>query len=222
MTFRGNHLIRLAVALLLIGSVSANCSMLSGMRKAPRQHWWEFWKPKKPQTTDLYYPDNPADLPGPAPSAVAGEAQPGVDSVLPIEPPSTLPSAEVPASIPEVSPVRRAPAGMVNELRTIHFDFDSSQLTDPARQTLDNDSQFLLEHPEVRVQIAGHCDERGTQEYNMSLGQRRADAAREYLVRKGVPPTQMTVISYGEDRPAAVGHDEAAWQQNRRAEFQIY
>ena len=86
-----------------------------------------------------------------------------------------------------------------------------------ARAILDSQAQWLQRYPNVRITIEGHCDERGTREYNLALGDRRANAAKNYLAARGVSPERMNVISYGKERPAALGSDEAAWAQNRRA-----
>jgi len=101
---------------------------------------------------------------------------------------------------------------------TILFDFDSSQISDYARTVLDRQAAFLKAQPEARIILGGHADERGTREYNLALGERRAAAARDYLVAKGVNSARIRIISYGKERPAAVGSNEAAWRLNRRAE----
>ena len=101
---------------------------------------------------------------------------------------------------------------------TILFDFDSAQLTDYAQRVLDRQALFLKARPETRVIIGGHADERGTREYNLALGERRASSARDYLVAKGVNAARIRIISYGKERPASVGSTEAAWRLNRRAQ----
>ncbi len=97
------------------------------------------------------------------------------------------------------------------------FDFDSSVLSAQARQTLEGQAGWLKQYPNVRLVIEGHCDERGTREYNLALGERRAAAAKNYLVALGVDDARLTTISYGKERPFALGHDDDAWSQNRRA-----
>jgi peptidoglycan-associated lipoprotein len=97
------------------------------------------------------------------------------------------------------------------------FAFDSSTIQADQRPILDRQAGWLGRYPDVRVQVEGHTDERGTREYNLALGQRRANAARDVLVAGGVNGARITTISYGKDRPAALGSDEAAWAQNRRA-----
>ncbi len=99
----------------------------------------------------------------------------------------------------------------------VFFDFDSSALRGDARGTLDRQGQWMATNGAVRVTIEGHADERGTREYNLALGQRRANATRDYLLARGVAGARMSTISYGKDRPAVVGSNESAWAQNRRA-----
>jgi peptidoglycan-associated lipoprotein len=99
----------------------------------------------------------------------------------------------------------------------VFYALDSSTLSSEARATLDKQAAWLAQYPQNRVQLAGNCDERGTTEYNLALGQRRANAARDYLVAKGVNSSRITTISYGKDRPSALGSDEQSWSQNRNA-----
>jgi peptidoglycan-associated lipoprotein len=99
----------------------------------------------------------------------------------------------------------------------VFFDLDQSVIRDDARATLDTQAGWLASNKSVNVQIAGDCDERGTEEYNIALGNRRAYAAETYLAAKGVEPARMTTISYGKDRPIASGSTEEAWAQNRNA-----
>ena len=101
---------------------------------------------------------------------------------------------------------------------TVLFDFDSAQLTDYAQRVLDRQAAFMKARPETRVTIGGHADERGTREYNLALGERRASSSRDYLVAKGVNAARIRIVSYGKERPAAVGSSEAAWRLNRRSE----
>lgn len=97
------------------------------------------------------------------------------------------------------------------------FAFDSSTIAADQRPVLERQAGWLGRYPDVRVQVEGHTDERGTREYNLALGQRRANAARDVLVAGGVNGARISTISYGKDRPAALGSDEASWAQNRRA-----
>lgn len=100
---------------------------------------------------------------------------------------------------------------------TINFDFDQYDIDARARQILDSQAQWLTQYPNTRISLEGHADERGTREYNLALGDRRANAAKNYLAARGVSPSRITTISYGKERPIALGSDEASWAQNRRA-----
>lgn len=108
---------------------------------------------------------------------------------------------------------------MVSLRQPIYFDFDRSELKPEAREELTRKAEVLRTYPEISVRIEGHCDERGTVEYNLALGERRAEAARQYLIDLGIDPDRMTTVSYGEERPAVEASNEAAWAQNRRDEF---
>jgi peptidoglycan-associated lipoprotein len=99
----------------------------------------------------------------------------------------------------------------------VFFAFDKSDLTDEAQATLDRQAAWLAKYPQVSLQVAGNCDDRGTEEYNLALGNRRATAAKDYLVAKGVDASRLTTISYGKDKPTAQGDNEQAWAQNRNA-----
>jgi peptidoglycan-associated lipoprotein len=103
----------------------------------------------------------------------------------------------------------------------IHFDFDRSELRDDSRATLDAKIPVLMANPDLAIRVAGHTDERGSVEYNIALGQRRAATAKRYLTERGVAANRIETVSFGEGRPAADGHDENAWAQNRRDEFEI-
>lgn len=99
----------------------------------------------------------------------------------------------------------------------VFYAFNQSTLTAQARATLDRQVAWLDKYPAVKILLAGNCDDRGTEEYNLALGQRRANAARDYLVARGVSPARIGTISYGKDRPVALGDNEQAWAQNRNA-----
>ena len=100
---------------------------------------------------------------------------------------------------------------------TVHFATDSSDIDAEATSILTKQAAWLAKFPNVRVTIEGHCDERGTREYNLALGDRRANAAKNYLASRGINPARISTISYGKERPIALGSDEASWAQNRRA-----
>jgi peptidoglycan-associated lipoprotein len=99
----------------------------------------------------------------------------------------------------------------------VFYVLNSSTLSEEAQATLSKQAAWMAKYPNVTVQVAGNCDDRGTEEYNIALGQRRANAARDFLVAKGVASSRITTISYGKDRPTALGDDEQAWSQNRNA-----
>ena len=121
--------------------------------------------------------------------------------------------------------LRRAREGMesVRSALTapIYFEYDSDALGESARSTLDQKLTILQTNTGVRLRISGHADERGSDEYNLALGQRRAAAAKRYLTQRGIPEAQIEILSFGEERPAASGGDESAFAQNRRDEFEI-
>jgi len=106
-------------------------------------------------------------------------------------------------------------------LKDVFFDFDRYDLSADARGVLRSNADWLKSNPSVRIDIEGHCDERGTNEYNLALGAKRAQAAREYLVSLGIAPGRLTTTSYGEEIPVCQAHSEDCWQQNRRARFVI-
>ena len=100
---------------------------------------------------------------------------------------------------------------------TVNFDLDRYDIDARARSILDSQAQWLVRYPNVPVSLEGHADERGTREYNLALGDRRANATKNYLAARGVNPARITTISYGKERPLALGSDEGSWAQNRRA-----
>jgi peptidoglycan-associated lipoprotein len=106
-------------------------------------------------------------------------------------------------------------------LRTVYFDYDKSNIRPEFQPVLEGIARWLTKMPARQLLVEGHCDERGTDEYNLALGERRALAVRRYLVALGVPAERLHTISYGEEKPADPGHTEAAWAKNRRAEFKV-
>ena len=132
------------------------------------------------------------------------------------------------SATPAAEPIRQAGAqdatAPVQEtaFESIYFDFDKSDLSRDARNVLSKNAEILLKSkPTVKIQVAGNCDERGSAEYNLALGERRAKSAQQYLITLGVAPDRLSIISYGKEKPAVEGNDEAAWAKNRRDEFTI-
>lgn len=146
--------------------------------------------PIEPLTTDL----SDADRPGPETTTGDGLPQMELERLL-FEP------------------------GSRHGLQTVYFDFDSSALRPDAMAILRDNAEKIQQVPGVVIQLAGHCDERGTQEYNLALGERRALAVRQYLIQMGVSGDRMITISYGKEFPAVLGSNEEAWAMNRRVEF---
>lgn len=137
-----------------------------------------------------------------------------IQDPVPFTPPPSEP-AKPPA--PTETPVQQ----IAQNFTRVNFDYDSAALTVSAKQALDENIRLLREHPDVRIKVQGHCDERGTTEYNLSLGDRRASAVRKYLIAAGIAPSRVETISYGEEKPLIPGTGEDVWAQNRRAEFQV-
>ena len=151
---------------------------------------------------------------------------------------ATSQPAEAPAAKPEMkeekvqeAAVKEAPATGTEETKSasqpmvsldnIYFDFDSFVLSATARETLSKNAQLMMKEGSVNVQIAGNCDERGSDEYNLALGEKRAKAAMNYMTTLGVPADRLSTISYGKEKPIDPGHDEAAWAKNRNDQFAI-
>jgi len=126
-------------------------------------------------------------------------------------PPPT--AAPPPTTAPNVSEL------FSQSVQDAYFDTDKSDLRDDARSVLTKDAEFLRSYPQVKVSLEGHCDERGSTEYNLGLGQRRADAAKNFLISLGISADRIQTTSWGKERPFCTDHDESCWQQNRRAHF---
>lgn len=110
------------------------------------------------------------------------------------------------------------PNGILSK-RVVYFGYDSSDVSDEYREMIQAHAGYLANHPQVSITLEGHCDERGTREYNLALGERRARAVRQLMIVQGVSPRQLRIISYGEEKPISMGHDDQSWQQNRRVEI---
>ncbi len=162
-----------------------------------------------PEAPAAPVPAAPAEKPAVQPRA---EAMPA-ETVAPVTPPRPAPA---PVAAPAPAP---APAEAV--LADAFFDFDDYSLRADAKAILAGDAGQLKANPGVRVKIEGHCDERGTSEYNLGLGERRAASARSYLVSLGIDGSRLETISFGKERPFDAGHTEEAWAKNRRAHFVV-
>ena len=112
-------------------------------------------------------------------------------------------------------------SGTAEGLQTVYFAFNSSTLSDSTKETLMQNAQILQEKSNLMIEIEGHADERGGREYNLALGENRANETKNYLVSLGVPAERMTTISFGKEKPIAFGHDEDSWSKNRRSNFVI-
>ena len=155
-------------------------------------------------------------------ATVAPTTPPAAPSPLTGETPVTRPSA------PAETPVQAAPAApgapgvpAASPLKDVFFDFDKSNLRDDQKAALNEDVSWLKANARAKLTLEGHCDERGTAEYNLGLGERRAKAVKDYLVAAGIPADRVATISYGKERPFVLGHDESAWKWNRRGHFVI-
>jgi peptidoglycan-associated lipoprotein len=128
-------------------------------------------------------------------------------------------------SQPEAEAVKESASSLAEKLnaqgvlKRVHFDFDKYDLRPDAIRTLGDDASAMKQYAQFKVRLEGHCDERGTVEYNLALGEKRARAARDYLVSLGTPAQRLSIISYGKERPIDPGHNEEAWAANRRAEL---
>ena len=183
----------LALTFAAIAAVSA-CS-----KKAPETA-------PAPVNTDSIAKARAADSAAQAQAAAAAEAKRKADSI------AAAPAAEAAA---------RAAALRAEMAYTVYFEFDKSALTDSGKKLLDRKIVVMNANPKLQIQIEGHTDERGSSEYNVALGNQRAASVKRYLTQHGIADGRITIISYGEEKPAQNGHDETSWSQNRRAEFVI-
>ncbi len=159
--------------------------------------------------------------PPPPPQPAQPVEQPQPEKVVPEQPPA--PVVEEPKLTEEEIFMKKSLEEMNEEkpLTMIHFDFDKYFIRDDAKPVLEANAAWLKKFPTIAILIEGHCDERGTEEYNMALGDRRAKSTLDYLVSLGISSDKLKTISYGKSQPIASGHDEVSWQMNRRAVFKI-
>lgn len=163
------------------------------------------------------------EITAPAPAEPSAE---GASSAAPAEPVATAPVAPArvappPAPAPEPAVVAEAPKPPELTVKDIFFDFDQSVIREDSRKTLADNIQWLMANAAAKVTLEGHCDERGSSEYNLALGERRARVTRDFLVAAGIDAGRISTISYGKERPFVLGHDESAWKWNRRAHFVV-
>ncbi len=145
-------------------------------------------------------------------------AEPGDEPPMAADPaPGLVSAAQQPAFDANGNPY--VPGTQRALTRTFYFDYDRAVISADDLAVLEMHASYLREHPQRSVVVEGHCDERGTREYNLALGERRSDAVRSYLTSAGVSPRQIESVSYGEERPPVAGHDESAWAKSRRAEM---
>ena len=152
----------------------------------------------------------PAPVPAPLPAAPAPEPPKVVET--PVAPPPA------PAPAPVAPPPAPAPAAPA-PLKDVFFDYDQATIRDDQKAALNDNVGWLKGNTGAKVLLEGHCDERGTAEYNLALGERRAKAVKDYLVAAGVAADRVSTISYGKERPFDLGHDQSAWKWNRRGHF---
>ena len=129
---------------------------------------------------------------------------------------SSAPSSSVGSGSTVSAPAPGSAEEFITVGDRVYFDFDKSEIRSSDASTLNDQAAWLKRYPNVTIVIEGHCDERGTREYNLALGERRANAVKEYLVSRGISANRIDTISYGKERPAVLGSNESAWQQNRR------
>ena len=132
---------------------------------------------------------------------------------------STQGSTATPATASSVEGNPLTDPNNILSKRSVYFDFDSNVIKDEYRGLIQAHARYLVEHPQAHIRIEGNTDERGSREYNLALGQRRADAVKKVMTVLGVPDSRIETVSFGEEKPVAPGHDEASWAQNRRADI---
>ena len=188
----GTSIVRRA---LCITGVFAGCLTLAGC-------------PKRPEVA-MAAPTAPGPAAATAPRAAMNTPTPRTTEV-PVARPA--PPAEAPVTA-------RPAETMASSLKDVFFDFDNATIRSDQKPMVEQDFAYLKAHPDAKVTVEGNCDERGTEEYNLALGQRRAETVRQALVAEGIAADRVSTISYGKEKPFANGHDENAWRLNRRDHF---
>ena len=139
----------------------------------------------------------------------------------PAPPPPAPPPVAVDTTTPPPPPPPPPPPAPPLQLTAIYFDYDKYNIRSDAQEIMSQNAKSLTDHPTSTIRIEGNCDERGTEQYNLALGEKRANSAKDYLVNYGINASRITTISYGKERPVAAGHNEGAWAKNRRDDFVI-
>ena len=160
-------------------------------------------------------------VPGIAAPSGAEPSPGGTSPSAPAEPVTAPPVAAAPVESPSGPAVAQAPKGLDVTVKDIFFDFDQAMIRDDSKKTMADNVLWLKTNPAAKVTIEGHCDERGSSEYNLALGERRARVTRDFLVAAGIEANRVNTISFGKERPFVLGHDESAWKWNRRAHFTL-
>jgi peptidoglycan-associated lipoprotein len=205
MRFRGSVHVLFAVAV-LIGSVAL------------------YGCPKRPEVLQAApAPAGPAaaTVPGAAPSQAAPGPQTAETPVTRPAAPAEQPVRPAPAPGAPGAPAAQPGAPGPSPLKDVFFDYDKSNIRDDQKAALNDNVGWLKGNGGAKVLLEGHCDERGTAEYNLGLGERRAKAVKDYLIAAGIAADRISTISYGKERPFVLGHDESAWKWNRRGHFVV-
>jgi len=169
--------------------------------------------PKEPEAGETK-PPAPAVATTPLPSSPTPRGSETRVAPAPSARETTLPPGRVSTTPATTARTESSP-------KDVFFDYDKAALTDETKRALTENAAWLRGNPQARITVEGHCDERGTSEYNLGLGDRRAKAVRDYLVAAGIEGSRIRTLSYGKERPFVQGHDESAWRWNRRAHFAL-
>jgi len=200
------RLLLVLISMVCIGLLFIACSKKTAMVQAEKPQTVTPAPTAQPSKPAVQPPTQPAKREEPAPAKREEPAPAPAKSVLPDK-----------TDLEQNLSVRTTLEDKVLQLETIHFDYDSYELRTDAIKILEESAHLLRKYPTATVTIEGHCDERGTVEYNIALGERRAWAVKSYLVDFGINPENLITISYGKEKPIDPGHDEDAWEKNRRA-----
>jgi peptidoglycan-associated lipoprotein len=215
---------RILVLPIILGLLAFGCAKRPALTQASAPSPTGTAVVTAPPATPAAPPAAAPPAPAPPPSAVEPPPQPAPPPAAAAPPAAVAPpAAPVPAAPPPAAAPRPERRDFAEEtaLRDIHFDFDKSNIRPDAAKTLDANASWMKSNPNHLILIEGHCDERGTNEYNLALGERRAKSTLNYLVANGVESGRITIISYGEERPQCTNKTEACWAQNRRAHFLV-